>query len=232
MQIFKTEAPFHTEWKLLNTAVLCLIKDNRRKSFYFKAYTFDRCIWEEELYMNMEYIRNKLYFHSFEASVRFTIKLANIAKLFTFVYFQNNMIGFNFAHLSEAEDFYVNVQRKIANLSRTKAVLTKAKSMRRKLSKVHIGTPTGFAHVQHVGFGPEQGFKLQLTSTEFISFFDKSGLDSSSIETPRTRKVINSFVEAFGEDKIREAISATSPTSPPPRTCSNAVNIYINKQLS
>lgn len=80
--------------------------------------------------------------------------------------------------------------------------------------------PINFQHVQHVSLRSDEAYNIRLTSEEFKSFFDKSGLDHEVIERRSTRRVINSFIEAYGEDKIRKAITDNSPI----RTSSNLVN--------
>lgn len=112
VEIYCTEPPFHSEWKRKFTAVLCLIKDNARKSFFFKAYSFTGLLWEQELYRNMDYIRTKVFLHVFEGTVRtaskhekWNNKLRNN--------FQNQMVAFNFPHTGEADELYGIVREKI-----------------------------------------------------------------------------------------------------------------------
>ncbi|CAG4920588.1 unnamed protein product [Colias eurytheme] len=84
VQLFTTEGPGHTEWKKKDTGVLCLIKDNSKRSYFFRIYCLYRktMIWEHEVYMQIEYKSPRPYLHTFEA--------------------EEYMTAFNFANEDEA----------------------------------------------------------------------------------------------------------------------------------
>ncbi|CAF4896841.1 unnamed protein product [Pieris macdunnoughi] len=84
VQLFTTEGPGHTEWKKKDTGVLCLIKDNAKRSYFFRIYCLYRktMIWEHEVYMQIEYRSPRPYLHTFEA--------------------EEYMTAFNFANEEEA----------------------------------------------------------------------------------------------------------------------------------
>ncbi|XP_050684772.1 actin nucleation-promoting factor WASL-like [Leptidea sinapis] len=69
VQLFTTEGPGHTEWKKKDTGVLCLIKDNSKRSYFFRIYCLYRraMIWEHEVYMQIDYRSPRPYLHTFEA---------------------------------------------------------------------------------------------------------------------------------------------------------------------
>ncbi|KAJ0181442.1 hypothetical protein K1T71_003527 [Dendrolimus kikuchii] len=85
VQLFTTEGPAHSEWKKKDTGVLCLIKDNGKRSYFFRIYCLYRkiLIWEHEVYMQIEYKSPRPYLHTFEA--------------------EEYMTAFNFAHEDEAK---------------------------------------------------------------------------------------------------------------------------------
>ncbi|KAL4707172.1 hypothetical protein ACJJTC_018907 [Scirpophaga incertulas] len=84
VQLFTTEGPDHLEWKKKDTGVLCLIKDNGKRSYFFRMYCLYRkgLIWEHEVYMEIEYKSPRPYLHTFEA--------------------EEYMTAFNFANEDEA----------------------------------------------------------------------------------------------------------------------------------
>ncbi|OWR40727.1 Wiskott-Aldrich syndrome protein [Danaus plexippus plexippus] len=69
VQLFTTEGPDHSEWKKKDTGVLCLIKDNSKRSYFFRIYCLYRrsLIWEHEVYLQIEYKNPRPYLHTFEA---------------------------------------------------------------------------------------------------------------------------------------------------------------------
>ncbi|XP_072935575.1 actin nucleation-promoting factor WAS-like [Epargyreus clarus] len=85
VQLFTTEGPEHSEWKKKDTGVLCLIKDNSKRSYFFRIYCLCRkaMIWEHEVYMQIEYNSPRPYLHTFEA--------------------EEYMTAFNFANEDEAK---------------------------------------------------------------------------------------------------------------------------------
>ncbi|XP_063829669.1 actin nucleation-promoting factor WASL-like [Ostrinia nubilalis] len=84
VQLFTTEGPAHSEWKKKDTGVLCLVKDNAKRSYFFRIYCLYRktMIWEHEVYMQIEYKSPRPYLHTFEA--------------------EEYMTAFNFANEDEA----------------------------------------------------------------------------------------------------------------------------------
>ncbi|KAG6456913.1 hypothetical protein O3G_MSEX010007, partial [Manduca sexta] len=85
VQLFTTEGPGHSEWKKKDTGVLCLIKDNGKRSYFFRIYCLYRrsMVWEHEVYLQIEYKSPRPYLHTFEA--------------------EEYMTAFNFANEDEAQ---------------------------------------------------------------------------------------------------------------------------------
>lgn len=71
VQVFQTGAPDHGSWRKRDSGVLVLVKDNSRRSYFFRLYCITRrqLVWEHEVYSNMEYNTPKPFFHMFEAEV-------------------------------------------------------------------------------------------------------------------------------------------------------------------
>ncbi|XP_022827173.1 wiskott-Aldrich syndrome protein-like [Spodoptera litura] len=84
VQLFTTEDPSHSKWKKKDTGVLCLIKDNGKRSYFFRIYCLYRkaMIWEQEVYLQIEYKNPRPFLHTFEA--------------------EEYMAAFNFANENEA----------------------------------------------------------------------------------------------------------------------------------
>ncbi|CAB3245445.1 unnamed protein product [Arctia plantaginis] len=85
VQLFTTEDPSHSKWKKKDTGVLCLIKDNAKRSYFFRIYCLYRraMIWEQEVYLQIEYKNPRPFLHTFEA--------------------EEYMAAFNFANENEAD---------------------------------------------------------------------------------------------------------------------------------
>lgn len=71
VQLFSTDGPAHNQWFKRDTGILCLIKDNQRKSYFFRIYCMQRrsMIWEHEVYTQIEYKNPRPFLHTFEAEV-------------------------------------------------------------------------------------------------------------------------------------------------------------------
>ncbi|XP_052737393.1 actin nucleation-promoting factor WASL isoform X1 [Bicyclus anynana] len=95
VQLFTTEGPGHSEWKKKDTGVLCLIKDNSKRSYFFRIYCLYRktMIWEHEVYLQIEYKSPRPYLHTFEA--------------------EDYMTAFNFANEDEAKVLRDTLNEKI-----------------------------------------------------------------------------------------------------------------------
>lgn len=72
VQLYITQGPHHSQWMKKDTGVLCFVKDNVRKNYFFRIYCFKRnqMIWEHEMYNDMDYMATMPYLHTFEGEVR------------------------------------------------------------------------------------------------------------------------------------------------------------------
>ncbi|XP_053661556.1 actin nucleation-promoting factor WASL [Anopheles marshallii] len=84
VQLYTTQSPAHASWVKRCTGALCFIKDNIRKSYYFRLYCLksNQMVWEQELYEKIEVTQPKPYLITFEG--------------------QDGIVAFNFATEDEA----------------------------------------------------------------------------------------------------------------------------------
>lgn len=84
IQLFTTDGPSDNEWHKRCFGILCLVKDNPRKSYFFRLYCLTRrqLVWEHELYKGMDYMAPQNFLHIFEA--------------------EDCIVAFNFANEEEA----------------------------------------------------------------------------------------------------------------------------------
>uniref|UniRef100_A0A182P7J6 WH1 domain-containing protein n=1 Tax=Anopheles epiroticus TaxID=199890 RepID=A0A182P7J6_9DIPT len=68
VQLYTTQSPAHASWVKRCTGALCFIKDNIRKSYYFRLYCLkaNQMVWEQELYEKIEVTQPKPYLITFE----------------------------------------------------------------------------------------------------------------------------------------------------------------------
>lgn len=67
-----TQSPAHASWVKKWTGALCFIKDNIRKSYFYRLYCLkaNRLVWEQELYDKIEVTKPRPFLIVFEAEVR------------------------------------------------------------------------------------------------------------------------------------------------------------------
>ncbi|XP_012267587.2 neural Wiskott-Aldrich syndrome protein-like [Athalia rosae] len=84
VQLYQTETPLHRDWVKKDTGVITLIKDNPKRSYFFRLYCIQRkaMLWEHEVYNSMDYKAPMSHFHTFEG--------------------EESMIAFNFANETDA----------------------------------------------------------------------------------------------------------------------------------
>ncbi|KAL1130692.1 hypothetical protein AAG570_011933 [Ranatra chinensis] len=69
IELYTTGGLYSGEWRLRDTGVLCLVKDNTRRSYFFRLFCPVRrtLLWEHEVYNNMQYLAPTTFLHTFEA---------------------------------------------------------------------------------------------------------------------------------------------------------------------
>lgn len=72
-----TQSPAHASWMKKWTGALCFIKDNIRKSYFFRLYCLkaNRMVWEQEIYNGIEVTKPRPFLMVFEGQVRPKIDL-------------------------------------------------------------------------------------------------------------------------------------------------------------
>jgi Wiskott-Aldrich syndrome protein len=237
IQLLITSPPTHKEWQLFATGVMCFIKHNQTRSYFFRFYDFDqkKMLWEQEIYLDMNYQLLKPFFHMFEAN--------------------DCMAGLNFADERDAQHFGFVVREKadfinkmlrtkdkpnkdrhkedsnrkidnnllnVPNISSVRARsldslqttnqnfknIQKSNSKAKlKISKLEIGSPTDFRHIQHIGWSPSTGFDLKVIDPTLQNFFEIAGVSADHLEDIDTRKFIFNFIDTHGgiEAAIQEA---------------------------
>lgn len=71
VQLYCTQPPSHSQWIKKDTGVLCFVKDNSKKNYFFRLYCLKRgaMVWEHEIYNDMEYNASTEFLHCFEGEV-------------------------------------------------------------------------------------------------------------------------------------------------------------------
>ncbi|XP_017786793.1 PREDICTED: neural Wiskott-Aldrich syndrome protein-like isoform X2 [Nicrophorus vespilloides] len=238
VQLFETQPPMHAQWIKRETGVLCFIRDNSKKNYFFRLYCFKqyKMIWEQEMYNDMDYIAACAFWHTFEGD--------------------KCMVCFNFANESEAREMKTIVDSKIMakrkraekklkhnaiNLSSgggngpidevqlrnnrnnnsqviskyTDPAAKKAKR-RRNITKADIGKPSEFRHISHVGWDPNKGFDVNSEDADLNNFLNKAGVSEIQLKDRETRQFIYDFIVANGgRDAVLEQESKTKKPPPP-----------------
>lgn len=235
IQLFLTQAPDHSQWIKKDTGVVCFIKDNYRRNYFFRMYCLTRkmLIWEQEMYNNLHYNGSCDYFHNFEAD--------------------ECMAAFNFASEQEAYDMkkivvdklQVKRQRREERRSRNSLLNNKLPQTRpenkpvfqsnnsinydsyhnnqqqiienqpqnkmkkrRHLTKADIGLPSDFKHVSHVGWDPNKGFDIDnIEDPQLKQFFNKAGVSDIQLRDKDTREFIYDFINTHGGlDAVKQEV--------------------------
>jgi len=71
VQVLYPSPPSYSQWNKRHCGVLCFIKDNVKRSYFFRIYCLAKqeLLWEQELYNSFEYLSPRPYFHTFEGDV-------------------------------------------------------------------------------------------------------------------------------------------------------------------
>jgi Wiskott-Aldrich syndrome protein len=90
-----------------------------------------------------------------------------------------------------------------------------------KISKLDIGSPTDFRHIQHIGWSPSTGFDLKVIDPKLQNFFEIAGVSADLLDDIDTRKFIFSFIDTHGgiETAIQEATNQQMAKIEPKNVC-------------
>ncbi|XP_050510456.1 actin nucleation-promoting factor WASL-like isoform X1 [Diabrotica virgifera virgifera] len=220
VQLYLTTPPDHSKWIKKTTGVLCFVKDNTKKNFFFRLFSIDRNIklWEHEMYNHMDYIEATPFFHMFEG--------------------ENCHVAFNFASIQDARDLRIVVNQKVNarkkredkknkvisqsqtlpppttqlnfnNYRKTLDPASQQAKRRRNITKADIGIPRDFKHISHVGWDSTHGFDVNTEDESLKAFFKKAGVSEQQLQDKSTRDFIYDYINRNGG---REAIEQTNKT--------------------
>ncbi|CAG2056445.1 unnamed protein product [Timema podura] len=190
VQLFLTDPPDHSVWRRRDAGVLCLVKDNQRRSYFFRLFCLSRrqMVWEHEVYNTMDYKSPKPFLHTFEAEE--CIAAFNFAQEEEAIVLRNILLqkleakkrrserrsrsSLQSQHSVTAPHHQVAPQQTHSTSHAVNGSLTssprqqhhtrskdkKDKDSKRKLTKADIGLPQDFRHVTHIGWDPNRGFDV------------------------------------------------------------------------
>ncbi|KAM6151391.1 actin nucleation-promoting factor WAS [Rhynchocyon petersi] len=93
----------------------------------------------------------------------------------------------------------------------------KKRSGKKKISKADIGAPSGFKHVSHVGWDPQNGFDVNNLDPDLRSLFSRAGISEAQLTDAETSKLIYDFIEDQGGlEAVRQEMRRQDPLPPPP----------------
>ncbi|XP_055639547.1 actin nucleation-promoting factor WASL-like isoform X2 [Toxorhynchites rutilus septentrionalis] len=100
VQLYVTQSPAHASWVKKWTGALCFIKDNIRKSYFFRLYCLkaNKLVWEQELYDKIDVTKPRPFLIVFEG--------------------HDSIVAFNFATEEEASAFMSTTTSTITNRNR------------------------------------------------------------------------------------------------------------------
>ncbi|GJQ70313.1 WASp [Trypoxylus dichotomus] len=222
VQLYYTKAPDHSYWNKKDVGVLCFVKDNCKKNYFFRMYCLRRTckIWEQEVYKNMEYKANTRFLHTFEGD-----------KCIYALNFACEVEAEQVRHIigDKLEQMRQKTVRKEANqivTDTTKPAKTskqteqktsnKKKDRRRKLTKHDIGKPTEFRHITKVRFDCNTGLNVNTSDETYKEIFKKAGINEEMLENRRTREFVYDFLDNYQNESASHAPTRSAPRPPPP----------------
>ncbi|XP_075594890.1 LOW QUALITY PROTEIN: actin nucleation-promoting factor WAS [Balearica regulorum gibbericeps] len=91
------------------------------------------------------------------------------------------------------------------------------KKGRKKISKADIGAPSGFKHVSHIGWDPNNGFDVAALDPALRDLFAQAGISEAQLADAETSRLIHDFIQGQGGlQAVREEMRRQGPPPPPP----------------
>uniref|UniRef100_A0A3Q3X447 Uncharacterized protein n=1 Tax=Mola mola TaxID=94237 RepID=A0A3Q3X447_MOLML len=206
-------------WSLQHTGVVCFVKDNLQRSYFIRMFDMKagRMIWEQELYNQIVYSSPLPFFHTFAAD-DCQVGLS-FAKQQEAEAFQNAVEDKLHQMLTRQEKKHpssgsfhmatVDIQNPDIHSSRYRSVTTpaaasvatgkgkkdkkdKSKKKGAKLSKADIGAPSGFKHVSHVGWDPNN------LDPDLWKLLSQAGISEAEMRDEQTSQLIYNVIEQSG----------------------------------
>ncbi|KAK9686528.1 P21-Rho-binding domain [Popillia japonica] len=225
VQLYHTQSPNHIQWVKKDTGVLCFVRDNVRKTYFFRLFCLKRncMVWEQETYTQMDYDCRCSFLHTFEGD--------------------KCIYAFNFASTHEADDAkqiitdklarrrksdYKNIPRKGDTMVSTnpdpfqntdQKLLDQAlkKKRKRNLTKADIGNPSEFRHVSHIGWHRDKGLDIATTDIAYQDIFKKAGIGEQDLKDRKTREFILDFIHNYSDiESIKQETRENKPVGPLP----------------
>ncbi|NXX17919.1 WASP protein, partial [Podargus strigoides] len=92
------------------------------------------------------------------------------------------------------------------------------KKGRKKISKADIGAPSGFKHVGHIGWDPNNGFDVAALDPALRTLFARAGISEAQLADAETSRLIHDFIQDRGGlQAVREELCRQGPPPPPGR---------------
>ncbi|KAM6188419.1 actin nucleation-promoting factor WAS [Sarcoramphus papa] len=92
------------------------------------------------------------------------------------------------------------------------------KKGRKKISKADIGAPSGFKHVGHIGWDPNNGFDVAALDPALRALFAQAGISEAQLADAETSRLIHDFIQGQGGlQAVREEMRRQGPPPPPGR---------------
>nr|XP_057907024.1 WASP actin nucleation promoting factor b isoform X2 [Doryrhamphus excisus] len=232
-QLFKAPPHNPSTWSLQHTGVVCFIKDNPQRSYFIRMYDLKagRQVWEQELYNQIVYSAPQLYFHTFAADdcqVGLNFSQQHEAEAFRNAVVEkinqrNNRqaSGSPGSFLKATGDVpspdsqspHSRLMHSVSS-HRSSKVKKEKKNKKKapKLSKADIGAPSGFKHVSHVGFDPNN------LDPDLWNLLSQAGIGEAEMRDEQTSQLVYNIIERSGgmEAVKREAKKGVAGPPPPP----------------
>ncbi|XP_054631408.1 WASP actin nucleation promoting factor b isoform X2 [Dunckerocampus dactyliophorus] len=232
-QLFKALPHNPSTWSLQHTGVVCFIKDNPQRSYFIRMYDLKagRQVWEQELYNQIVYSSPEFYFHTFAADdcqVGLNFAQQHEAEAFRNAVVEKINQRNNRQASSSPGSFLkaaVDVQSPDSQSPRSRLMHSvsshrsskgkkdkKSKKKGPKLSKADIGAPSGFKHVSHVGFDPNN------LDPDLWNLLSQAGIGEAEMRDEQTSQLVYNIIERSGgmEAVKREAKKGAAGLPPPP----------------
>ncbi|KAJ9584014.1 hypothetical protein L9F63_021643, partial [Diploptera punctata] len=210
VQLFVTDPPNHSSWRRSDAGILCLVKDNQRRSYFFRLYCLTRgqMVWEHEVYNSMDYLSPRTWFHSFEGEVCIFWNMEYDARMVKNILNEKfeakkqrrlerrsrssmqprSLLGYHPSSGGHVTGSLSNLQNGSVPVARQQSRVTpsgkkKDKDSKRRLTKADIGLPKDFRHVSHVGWDPNKGFDLEnIEDPQLKVFFEKVRVSNKMLD--------------------------------------------------
>ncbi|KAJ6655319.1 hypothetical protein lerEdw1_005511 [Lerista edwardsae] len=202
--------------------------------------------WEQELYNQLVYAATTSYFHSFPGDeCQVGLNFADENEAYAFQQMVEEKIQKRSQRMDKRQPplppppinegpgmqsssplspltlATVNIQNPDITFSRYRGLpvptAVDKKKGKKKISKADIGAPSGFKHVQHIGWDPNSGFDVNHLDPDLKTFFSQAGISEAQLTDVETSKIIYDFIEGQGGlEAVKQEMRRQGPTHPPP----------------